>query len=309
MNADQSVCAVGRAMIVIFFMLPAAAHGEDFWHSTRVSPHGPINAVTIDASGRLVAGSDSGWIHTSTDGGITWRSSEIAKRSIRHLALDPSGWLVAGLDSGVVTSGDGGISWTPAGLEDRAISALAGDGSGTLYAGTSHGVVSSTNAGGSWNILPPVPGTPVSLASRVGAVFAGTDSGLYRSAGGQPWVRILPFKGVLQISRVSETTFLAVSQCDTGSILFRSTDGGVSWASILDAPRTGLLVAVTPGSMKLLLTAYHWGRFGRSWEFLFSADSGNTWRSTATRADHSPSSVSPHPSGRVFMLVSAPGGG
>jgi hypothetical protein len=256
----------------------------------------------------MFAGSDSGWVHMSTDAGFTWLSVEVSPRRIIALLTELPGWLLAASDTGLFRSSDKGATWKSGGLGDRQLFNIAGDG-GTIYAATSTGFVFSTDAGSTWKTYPAVPGIPVSLAATPGSVYAATDSGLYRCGDGQQWVRIGPSKRVTQISKTGSATLFAVSQSDTGSTLFRSSDGGTSWSPVLEAPYAGLVVSMTPTGSTLLTTVYHWGKRGGSCDFLISGDLGESWKVNATRYDVSPSLVSLHPSGRMFMLVGAPGGG
>ncbi len=309
MNPSLGPFRIVFPVLLLFLLVPVSAEGEDYWRSTRVAPHGPINALVIDGPGRVYAGSDSGWVHISTDVGITWRSVEATSRSIRWLLNDPSGWLVGALDSGLVRSFDQGVTWTPAGLKDQGMVSVAGDAAGWLYAGTSTGIFSSSDVGTSWNALPAIPGVLSSIAATPGAVFAATDSGVFRCSDAQHWTRVTPGPRVWQIGTAGPGILLAISTSDTGNVLFGSTNSGASWAAMLSIKYGSLSMPVRGAGQSLVSLLIHREQGGSWIDFISSADLGTTWGDTVTRYDYIPTLVALHPSGRMFMLVTQPGGG
>ena len=159
-----------------------------------------------------------------------------------------SGTLYAEYHSGVYKSTDGGQSWNPAnsGLPNYSASspAFTADSThpGTLYLGTSRGVYKSTDGAQSWNLAGLLPNTyPYFLAAdpqNPSTVYAGSSSGLQKSVDGAaswspPMSSGLTASDVydLALSLQSPGTVFAVAASGAGGPgLFKSTNGGTSWA-------------------------------------------------------------------------------
>lgn len=177
-----------------------------------------VTALAVDplTPGTLYTGTPAGGVFKSTDGGASWRAASTGLGGpawVRALAIDPAtpGTVYAGVDSGIYKSTDGGAHWvllTHGGT--HSVSALVVDPASpdTLYAATwgwSGGVLKSTDGGASWaaiNAGLANPGQIVTLAvhpTLPGTLFAGAGIALDTGAGG----------GV-----------------------FKSVDGGASWAAV-----------------------------------------------------------------------------
>ncbi len=151
-----------------------------------------VHAIAVDPSDPqvLYAGTVEAVYHSS-DGGESWQVSPLSSRplTIFALAVDPEGpaRVYAGTTEGVYLSANGGQTWQPAGHAslDVTVTALAlrPDGANTILAGTEHhGLYRSTDGGESWQPWG-LEATSVYaiLVDRAGAVWLGTDRGLFRS--------------------------------------------------------------------------------------------------------------------------------
>ena len=175
---------------------------------------------------------------------------------------------LAGTASGTIyRSSDGGASWGPVWKSPgHAALALVFDPvhQGTLLAGTrGAGIWRSTDAGLSWHSLQGSEGRTVrAFAFLNGAALAATDEGVLTSRDGGPWARA----GLLQV-RISALAVLPASNSATnGTVvaggdatqgneplpLFSSTDGGQTWAPV---PVTGPAGVVGGSSMVAALAS------------------------------------------------------
>ena len=192
------------------------------WNPIDNAPFGQISAM-FSASGALyVAAFDSG-LWTTSDGGATWSNvTNGLSGRIQALQRDPStGVLYAGTSTGIFKSTDQAQTWTAAsnGLpaSNASVSALAADPlhAGTLYAAISAGpVYKSTDGGDSWK---PVPALTTACGNCSEALAVDPANGdVYASA-------VIPFTfpGFFGISPPPPPK----------NTLFRSVDGGASWAA------------------------------------------------------------------------------
>ncbi len=154
--------------------------------------HDPRNNTTYASMGNELLKSE--------DEGATWASLSYAERFILCLAVDPVDpeILYIGTDgTGIWKSPDGGYTWTPinSGLGNLSVWEIVADPNSpsTLYAGTDSGLYKSTDGGINWNYL-----RFLSLRVRSIAINPLNTRELY--AGTTSW-------------------------------LFKSTDGGTSWQS------------------------------------------------------------------------------
>ena len=155
---------------------------------TEVSSGIPVSATITSIVGNanaIFAGGDSNGVFVSTNGGTTWTAtnSGLADTHVSQLAAIGARLFAVTLN-GVFVSDNNGTSWaasssTPSNLNCFLVA------SDQLFAGTdSSGVYLSTDSGATWTAFSTgMPaGTRVwSLALGSDSVFAGTDSGVWRT--------------------------------------------------------------------------------------------------------------------------------
>jgi photosystem II stability/assembly factor-like uncharacterized protein len=276
------------------FGLVKSADGGRIW--SRVSA--PIFRALVSDSRDpqvLYAGNYGAGVFKTTDGGTTWNAinAGLTDLLVRALAIDPqSGALYAGTDgTGVFKSVDAGSHWSPAsvGLSYPYMMALAvaPGAPQVLYAGAEGaGLFRSTDGAGSWQEsnggfagtqvqkLAAHPSSALLYAGVYGVDLLRINRGADWSAGASP-VPVPIFQDI------------ALSPSDPGAVwvaafggLFKSTDGGSSWASKTPFDYVNIQsVAVDPtNSSRVYCSTYR----SPDSSFFRSDDGGNTW--TATNA-------------------------
>ena len=184
--------------------------GASWTFASTGLPDATVQVLAIDPNGKLYAGTASNGVYRSGDGGASWIAANggLSSPTVFALAAGPNGVVFAGTASGVFRSTDGAATWTDVsnGLTDRNVQALALDptSADVLYAGTTSGVFKTSSGGQSWaesnagltNLAVP---SLVIDPSNHSVIYAGTVSAL---GGGAP----------------------------TGSGVYKSTNGGTTWA-------------------------------------------------------------------------------
>src|SRR2546426_8311727 len=136
-------------LLLVFETTPATVSAKtDVWSKLGLSRQ-HITALATDAgtSGIIYAGSSSGRIFKSTDGGQTWAAQDLGPESntITGIAMDRqnSKTVYAATYFGIFKSTDAGTHWTVVNSEVIGWSSLAIDprDPGTIYAGTGYGDV------------------------------------------------------------------------------------------------------------------------------------------------------------------------
>jgi hypothetical protein len=225
-------------------------------------PDGPVFALAVDPTDgrRTLAGTASGAIYLSPDGGTTWRQvRKSSGRAVLALAFDPGrpGTLLAGTrGAGIWRSVDAGLNWqTQQGSEARTVRAFAFLSGAALAAGD-QGVLGSRD-GGPWSTagLPQVRISalavlPASNAAANGTVVAGGDATqgteplpLFSSTdGGQTWVAV-PVTGPAGVvggsgmvaalaSGPAQGQSVRTLFMGTNTGLFMTRDLGASWQQL-----------------------------------------------------------------------------
>jgi len=303
---------------------------------TVVGPNGgDVRVVAVDPrdKNRLYISTMDGQIHTSTDGGKSWRL--LVNLNEPQLVLDQL--FVDSRDSKVIyTSGhrgkfpggffkstDGGESWKEAKeLSGEAIHAMtqAKDDPNFLFVGTSNGIFVSKDSGDDWEKMES-PTMPVNLNSmaidprRNSTIYAGTSWRPYKSTdGGKSWRLIKA--GMIDDSDVFAVTIdprnaehIIASAC---SGIYESFSGGDTWKKIQGIPsqsrRTRDLVQhpTLPGTVYAATTEGFW----------MTSNGGKSWALT-TQRNLEINSIAVHPEepNRVFIgtnnygvMVSTDGG-
>ncbi len=131
-----------------------------------------------------------GWatVHSSTDGGISWRQISVTKNILTALRYNPyAESLIAYTGpTGLVVSRDAGVSWQPSGAGSLGADSqnLIFTSEGRWIAATRNDIVESIDFGVSWRPhTDELPDRPIKLAlANDRLYFSGGNFGLYRSA-------------------------------------------------------------------------------------------------------------------------------
>ena len=164
------------------------------------------------------------------------------------MAVDGDRLYAATDESGVVASDDRGLTWfrSSVGMGNERVAAIVLDSDGhVLYAAGQHRFFRSVDAGAHWTVLGQLPAQePPGLGEE-------------------------PVHGVLALSPGEPDTFFL----SIGKVLYRSTDGGRSWASVLTWPTVIQSVLVDPNDSRSLFVGTQAPAAG----LLHSPDAGATW--------------------------------
>jgi photosystem II stability/assembly factor-like uncharacterized protein len=206
--AARSCWTPGAVGVLVALLLPAAAvAGAGVW--TPIGPEaGVVSALAVDPRQphTVYAASAETGVFKTTDDGDSWapidQGIDLRQAFLVTLAASPDGTLLAG-GGGIWRSVDGGASWQPS-PPDQTLFGLhfafdPRDARTVYVAAGADGIFKSTDGGETWTALfNAPPSTPyinfqtVAVApGRRGALLAGSDAGLYRSADGVRWSHTL----------------------------------------------------------------------------------------------------------------------
>jgi len=182
----------------------------------------PICALALDTSTSprtLYAGTGSGTIFSSSDGGLNW-----------NLVFQLPNFVPAGCSSFHTNYLGGGVNFL----------AVNPSIPSNVYAGTSVGVYQTTDRGITWNAFNDgLSSTDIEgLTFDGGTLYAGTPSGLYvLSPGATSWTEttLATAVGTIAVDPATTphtlfTSSVSTGQCSSGA--FRSTDGGNTWVAL-----------------------------------------------------------------------------
>lgn len=181
---------------------------------------------------------------------------------------DGSRLLVGGLPHGTAFSGDAGGNWQASWMDgvQMGVLCIAADPrvaeSGVMLAGSAGGgILRSANRGYGWDVcnygledytilaLAWAPPAPAAAWPKWEVVFAATEDGIYRSPNaGRGWRRSAGLDGVVQTLAVSpnfhQDGLVLAGTEEQG--LWRSSDGGRSFAAVADGPARVDAITATP---------------------------------------------------------------
>jgi len=317
---------LGTAVLCLLFFLFFACFGlmtqaNAEW--TNIGPEGNygFNFLVVDpANSQIIySGIRDGGISKSTDGGATWTAinsglSEFALPYVNCLVIDPTATntLYAGTGhtgstkpstvGGVFKSTNGGATWVPAstGLTDMTVYSLAIDPvhTGTLYAATAGtGIFRTTNGGASWAVLNSGLGAVnyIALDPKNTQILytkdqKSTDGGATWNPLGQPAdLGTRDVKFLVIDPRNSDVLYAETNRAHgLGGALFKSIDGGATWAwihgtGVPDNIAQGIMNSVvvdTSNSYTIYATAGYWTNCAAaaSCGVFKSTDGGATWK-------------------------------
>lgn len=239
---------------------PAAAAAPDStWVQLAPLPEtlaAPVFALAVDPTSNqnLLAGTTSGSIYRSTDGGQSWKLvRHDPAHAVLTLAFDPfkAGVVLAGTrGSGVLKSTDGGSTWTAQAGTETAEARSFGFAKSAMETGTDRGVLASREGAAGWSPLGldklSVSALAVAAVNDPARLLAGADASrggetlpLYTSAdGGGTWSLV---QGISTASTIvaalaagplppkSDTRPLLLG---TNTALYQSADNGGTWQQV-----------------------------------------------------------------------------
>ena len=166
----------------------------DGWRTLSLRAPSEIRAIARTAAGHfIVAAADE--LHISFDG-ETWRSlrPDSTTTVIHALAVDATGVIFAGVDSGLVGSDDGGFTWRPmgTGLNRGPARSIVADLEGFVFVATDSGISTIVHRDRTWrsingslrsrhiNVLAIAPGRTLLAGSDGDGIFQARFSGWSR---------------------------------------------------------------------------------------------------------------------------------
>jgi len=219
------------------------AISQDFWQPTSGPSGGGVNALAINDSAHIFAGTSTNGVYLSTDSGGNWTqiNTGLTNTDIRTLAINQSGHIFAGTSGGIFRSTNNGGNWTQinTGLTNTDIRTLAINQSGHIFAGTSGGIFRSTNNGENWTQIDTgLTNTHVRCLAIIlsqgqgsGYIFAGTEwGGVFRSTdNGNTWTQTGLSTAWVYTLAISSSRHIFAGIY--GGV-HRSTDYGESWTQM-----------------------------------------------------------------------------
>jgi photosystem II stability/assembly factor-like uncharacterized protein len=260
-----------------------------------IDPHAPGTLYAADGMESGPAGIGGFGIYKTTNGGATWTpiTSGPGGTYVYALAIDPtnSAVIYASNRSGIFQSTNAGVDWSVAndGFTACSVGAAALDplSSATLYAGADGlGVFKSGDGGAHWSLSNFIAGGSFDVQALVvdpadpATVFAGTDDGVFKSTdAGASWTTAdaglpMPHEGPF-VADGPKIRSLAIDPGHPATLyagtvdLFKTTDGGASWTSILQGPIS--MLAIDPATTSTLYAGTPTA------DLLKSTDGGATW--------------------------------
>lgn len=201
-----------------------------------------FRSLAANSSGLVLAGTATQGILYSIDDGTHWQTAAVEGTAGNALIINGSGAIFAGTDSGAFRSTNGGGEWVRiiSGLTNRYVTAFGVSGTGLLFAGTSGGMFRSSDMGETW-VRTSVGMTDTAVRSiAVGAngfMFSATSTTVFRSSDdGDTWVDVgggLANADIWALAIDSSgVVFAGAFGLFGGPALLRSTNVGSTWEEI-----------------------------------------------------------------------------
>ncbi len=270
--------------------------GEERWTLQGPEDGSAIFALVVDPQrpAVLYAGTDGAGVFRSTDGGDSWRSASegLTSLAVYDFAFDPANSRViyAATTTGVFRSADGGGSWRQRleGVEGEWRILVDPNDGRRLWAGVEEDLFTTADGGDSWRQLRGLaPGKVFQLTAL--AIDPEPPATLYAGAQGGPGCMFCDVTfGVFRSGDGGQSWARVFTEIDVDSLvvdpgaagtvyagaalwLYRSTDGGDSWPQIADLETVAHTLELDPSDAQVMYAGT------RSKGLLKSADGGVTW--------------------------------
>lgn len=224
------------------------------WHQANTGLSNLFaRSFAADSLGRLLVGTDDG-IFASTDYGDTWNQIGVPHSFANSLSISGNDVVYASTYQGVWRSTDNGKNWRHTTLvQDAALECFTIYSGEYVFAGNCHAYYSK-NTGEQWSQIDS--GLTACVRSFAcdsnGRVYTGTEKGIFRlSDDFACWSYVgLDSFYVNSIAIAPNGVLFAGTErlrpyAHNG--VFRSTDGGISWAQVLDVTTIGCLLIHSDG--------------------------------------------------------------
>jgi photosystem II stability/assembly factor-like uncharacterized protein len=278
-----------KKLLVLLTML-IAINANAQWQA--VGPWGGQVRCLSSNSTNIFAGTYTGGVFTSSDGGSNWvpvnngfPPLQIGGFSVYALLTSENNVFAGLYGGGVYLSTNNGNSWTAknSGIAGNLIYGLLKTGNTLYAAGGAHGMSKSTNNGDSWTVINNgLPGNKncYLLSAKDGYVFVGTSQyGIFRSSNeGLNWTASNNGLSQLNIDCMINQNGVLFAGFGAYPGLYKSTDNGGNWININSIPNNYVRQLASSGNT--LLAATHNGIY-------CSTDIGNNWVLTNSGLDSS----------------------
>ncbi len=202
---------------------------------------GGVNSFAINSSGVIFAALPISGLMKSTNDGENWQGVGLDQSFLnyRMFLRDKSFIISSSLGGGLYLSTDFGVTWPSINFPYALTGGFSFADNGAIYAATDQGVVKSVDDGATWNATTAYPNQ-----NKTVKVVAGSDNYVYA------------------------TTFDPGSQPPV-AVLFRSSNGGVNWDTVIVNENIIEPIAVgRNGDVYISLYPY---------EFMHTSDNGANW--------------------------------
>ena len=244
--------------------------------------------VTSSADGvKMAAVANNGYLHTSTDSGLTWTSLTALGQKIWYdVASSNDGSKLVAVADGkrIFTSIDSGANWTEqfgsnSNVQWRTVASSA-DGAKLIAAANQDRIYTSTDSGVTWTVrfnsgnwhgvASSADGTKLVAVENSGNIFTSTDSGA-------SWTARMTDQSRNWFSVASSADGTKLVASVYGGQLYTSIDSGITWTA-RDSSRNWRLVASSADGSQLIAAE-------RDGLIYVSSDSGVNWTTLDSTRD------------------------